>query len=265
MLRERIELQYRLTFSSVFHFGTGMRAGLTHRAVARDAAGYLYVPGSTLKGVVRDHATRIAALLGIFSRPPHNLTDDLAECAPQADITTLIFGSRWRPCTLAFDDARLCRADRDFFGAGERQIFKERQIETRTRVSMSRLTGTARAELLFSSEAGIPDLSFDGQITGVLDGVPTSWIDGTPDATLDAADHSYSVVLLLAALRSIDRLGAGKSSGGGRLHCSITQLVVDGTERSVDSYLERIPTIEFYTLAEEEDRKSDAAANSSDR
>src|SRR5437588_7887342 len=52
---DRIQLLYDLTFQTPFHCGTGLRSGLVDRTIVRDAEGYLYVPGSTIKGALRMH------------------------------------------------------------------------------------------------------------------------------------------------------------------------------------------------------------------
>lgn len=247
MRSERIEVQYRLHFYTAFHFGTGLRAGLIHRGIARNANGFLYVPGSTFKGVLRDYATRLAHLLQVRALEPHNIEADVGEFAPRSDIVAHIFGSRWLPGTLFFDDALLCNEDRDFFKDQPNQDqpdrFMTKQSEVRTQVSMSRVTGTARRDLLFSSEYGIPELRFDGAIYGILAGPPL----------IDDPAKTYALILLLAALRSIDCLGGNKSAGAGRVMCEITRLRVDDTSKDVQEYLNRLSEFEFYELAEGEE------------
>jgi CRISPR/Cas system CSM-associated protein Csm3 (group 7 of RAMP superfamily) len=250
MKTERLDLHYQLHCRSVTHFGTGLRHGLVHRSMARDAEGFLYIPGSTLKGMLRDHATSLARLLGLRVRSPHNTGQEVGEFAPRGDITTLIFGSRFSPGTLFFDDANLCAEDREFFRpASDDEKFMTQQTETRTQVSLSRRTGTARRGLLFSSEYGVPDLRFNGRISGTLSGVPV--IEGTT---------TYSLILLLASLSALEALGGNKSTGAGRLCCQITQLSIDGTaldnaeevRQKVQAYLDLLPEFEYYELAEEE-------------
>src|SRR6266566_678685 len=57
---DRVQIDYTLAFETPFHFGTGTRIGLIDRTVVRDAEEYLYVPGSTIKGVVREHCEQLA-------------------------------------------------------------------------------------------------------------------------------------------------------------------------------------------------------------
>jgi len=238
-----IQLNYQLAFDSPFHFGTGLRSGLVHRSVAYDPEGYLYVPGSTLKGVLRQQVGSFAQLFGIAIRDPHNIFGDLNEFSPQADITTLIFGSRYQPGTLYFDDALMNQEDRDVYdGAQTPKKYLQKQVENRTQVSLSRLTRTARPGMLFSSEYGQRELHFNGQISGSLSGVP---LISKPNVT-------YSLLLLIAALMSLDRLGGGKSAGIGRANCTITALKVDSSIMDPTICVQELGDLELFELAQEE-------------
>lgn len=254
---EQIDLHYQLRFHSAFHFGTGLRSGLVHRGIARNSDGFLYVPGSSVKGMLRNQATHLAHLLEIKAREPHH-NSDVSEFSPKADITTMIFGSRVRPGTLFFDDAQVCPEDQEFFQPKRHDHqFMLSQTETRIQVSLSRLTSTARRGLLFSSEYGVPDIRFNGRIYGYLPGVPLD-IDDT---------KTYSLILLLSALCSLDRLGRNNSAGAGCTTCVITRLRVNGTtivdispeqhdsiSEGIRAYLDLLPEFEYYQIAEEEDQ-----------
>jgi len=243
MKTNQIQLNYQLAFDSPFHFGTGLRNGLVHRSISRDAEGYLYVPGSTLKGVLRDQVGSIAQLFGISTRDPHNVIGALNEFSPQADITTLIFGSRFQPGTLYFDDALMNQEDRNFYdGTQTPKKYLQKQVEIRTQVSLSRLTRTARPGMLFSSEYGQRELHFEGQIYGVLAGVP---LVSQPNIT-------YSLLLLVAALMSLDRLGGNKSTGLGRVDCTITDMKVDLTFMDPSICIQELSDMELFELAQEE-------------
>ena len=69
---DRIQLSYDVTFTAPFHHGTGLRLGLIDRTVVRDHDGYLYVPGSTIKGCVRERRDRVKSVLVHIERldPP---------------------------------------------------------------------------------------------------------------------------------------------------------------------------------------------------
>jgi len=245
MLSERIDLRYRLHFRSAFHFGTGLRAGLVHRAIARRRDGMPFVPGSTLKGVLRDQATQIAHLLGAAARPPHALgEEDVGEFAKDGDVVAGIFGSRVLAGTISFDDALLCAEDEALLRIGDdgRERLVLSPTETRTQVSMSRRLGTARRGLLFTSEYGLGGLRFDGRIVGVLRGVPL----------LSDPTRSYELTLLLAALKSLARIGGNSSAGAGQVTCVIEALSVNGgelSEEAVDSALGGLADMELYQLS----------------
>lgn len=57
---DRIEIEYTLTFTTFFHCGTGIREGLVDRTVVRNNRDYLYVPGSTFKGALRERCEQLA-------------------------------------------------------------------------------------------------------------------------------------------------------------------------------------------------------------
>jgi CRISPR/Cas system CSM-associated protein Csm3 (group 7 of RAMP superfamily) len=244
---EHISIAYRLTFTAAFHFGTGLRGGLIHRLVARDVDDFLYVPGSTLKGVLRDRCEQLAQLFDIQIVSPH--LETWAEVNPDPDIVARIFGTRFHPGRLYFDDAQMIETHKELFKADTRTLeakYKAWQTEQRTQVSMSRLTRTAQPGMLYTSEYGVRDLHFEGHITGMLEGAPLPNLDvGT-----------YPLLLLVAGLLSLDRLGGNKSAGAGKASCEIAdqEVCIDRQPFSVAALLEELPYLdeEFYSLWREE-------------
>lgn len=225
MLNQQIQINYRVTFSAAFHLGTGLRSGLIHRSVATDPNGYLFVPGSTVKGVLRDYCGQIVRLFNFPDDDPH--AANIGEANSQGTIIEHIFGSRFRPGRLYFDDAKLDIEDQKLFEPTyddpqlqnrRRSEFRSWQIEKRTQVSLWRPTNTATTGQLYHSEYGIRGLRFDGQIIGLLEGY----------GTLAEPLVSYSLVLLLAGLYRLERIGGNKSGGAGQLTCEVHRLVVDG-------------------------------------
>ncbi|MGC9396911.1 MAG: RAMP superfamily CRISPR-associated protein [Anaerolineae bacterium] len=245
---EHVHIKYGLTFTSAFHFGTGLRGGLVHRLVARDADGFLYVPGSTLKGVLRERCEQLAQLFNLQTTSPH--TEDWREANRRdPDIMTRIFGSRFTPGQLYFDDAQMSESSRALFEVDKnrehlKSKFKAWQVERRTQVSLSRTTRTAQSGLLFTSEYGVRDLQFEGSVLGLLAGFPLDSGEG--------GVGTYSLLLLLAGLKSLDRLGGSKSSGAGKVECQLTDCCVDGQSISTDGLIKRLEEIEYYWLAREE-------------
>jgi CRISPR/Cas system CSM-associated protein Csm3 (group 7 of RAMP superfamily) len=228
---DSLHIDYRLQFESPFHLGTGLRSGLIHRAVARDAEGYLYVPGSTIKGAVRGRATWLSTLLGLPAREPHNTQGDLTEAIAATDITTCLFGSRFMPGSLYFDDLTMSKDARDFFDRkpGEKdQFFLSAQTQPRTQVSLSPITRSARPGHLFTSEYGLPTLSFDGVIYGQVRGVPT----------LSDDRFTHALLILVAGLLCVDSMGANKSVGAGKAVVTINKILLNGQDQSFQELLQ---------------------------
>lgn len=249
MLTETIRLGYRLSFLSAFHLGTGRRSGAIHRAVIRDASGYLFVPGSTIKGVLRDRCTQIANLFNPTRDNPH--ADGLDAVKQRSQLVDSIFGSLLHTGSLYFDDAALSTADRTLFTPPDRDAeakllhqaeFQSWQTEKRTQVSIWRPTGTAQSKRLYNSEYGISGLAFDGRIAGALRSF----------ATLSEPPLSYSLILLVAGLLSLDRIGGAKSTGAGQVKTEITELLVGGKAVDPAEVISALAQFDLYQLVEDE-------------
>jgi CRISPR/Cas system CSM-associated protein Csm3 (group 7 of RAMP superfamily) len=263
---EQIKLDYRLIFDAPFHFGTGLRRGLIHRTVAKDHGEYLIVPGTTIKGVVRERCEQLGDIFDLHVVEPHDTQDTETRIhearLDDPDIVTRIFGSRFLAGPLFFDDAHLAdfstdrdeaaspsskmAIDRSYFDGvtfdeeekkkvPEPGKYKLRQVETRTQVSLSRLTRTAKAGHLYTSEYGIRQLCFDGRIYGYLKGLNEGLDHGT-----------YALLLLLAGLLSVDRIGGMKSTGAGEVGIQVTQLQINGQSMPVKTILAQLEYLELY-------------------
>ena len=269
IITEHINLNYSLIFEAPFHFGTGLRRGLIHRTVARDHQEYLIVPGTSIKGVVRERCEQLGKVIKLHVVEPHDTpTDELRLHGARMgdpDIIARIFGSRFRAGQLFFDDAAITTIpfnqeaaaeknegsppveyiDRSYFDGHDKQDpgkYILHQVETRTQVSLSRLTRTAKTGQLYTSEYGIRELRFDGRIYGYLRGFrPEAMEYGT-----------YSLLLLAAGLQSIDRMGGQKSTGAVQVQVEITRLIIDGQSVQIGSFLKNLPEIEYYFVEREE-------------
>lgn len=250
MRTEYIRITYLLEFRSAFHFGTGLRDGLVHRAVARTPDGFLYVPGSTIKGTLRDRCEQIAQLSGLETTVPHS--NDWSEVNRWVDVVTRIFGSRVHPAQLCFDDAQMIDEDRELFETEVRaqplrDRFKAWQTEKRTRVSLDRATRTAQPGRLFNSEYGIQGLRFRGQIAGMVTGMRLPSLE----------EGSFPLLLLVAGLSSLETLGADKSTGAGRIRFEIDDGLVHVNRRPVvvEELLRQLEDLEqeMYALCREEE------------
>jgi CRISPR/Cas system CMR subunit Cmr4 (Cas7 group RAMP superfamily) len=224
---DRLRIAYTLTFATAFHCGTGVREGLLDRTVVRDGQGYLYIPGSTFKGTLREHCEHLARFYdqpGIAS--PHNAEAALLGLGTgQPTMIARIFGSQNRPGQLFFDDAR--QSDTTQYDSPERGgqgKYLRLQVTTATQVRLDRTTRTAVPGALYSSEFGTSDLTFEGIIQG--------WLAcrSIPSLSATGQTPTYSLLLLLAGLRLVERLGGNKSTGKGRCVCQITEMEINGSK-----------------------------------
>ena len=248
MPRDFINIDYQIEFASPFHFGTGSRRGLLDRSVCRDANDYLYIPGSTLKGVFRERCEQIARLVGLPAVSPHDTQKTIAAFRDNnIDIVDRIFGSRYKPGELHFDNATMLMEDQKFFDFDSGSIESAKwyihlQTESRTQTSISRLLGTLREQALFQSEFGIKTLRFEGQIFGYLEGF----------RLLDKGTWSYSLLLLVAGICTNDRIGANKSTGMGKYDCQIQKLSFNDATIEVADLLASLSELEYYELVRED-------------
>ena len=242
--RERIAIDYQIIFQAPFHCGTGLPAGLIHRSVQRDAKGFLLVPGSTVKGAVRERCERLARMFGLMVTSPH-APEGLDEFRPNSSPVYALFGSRRQDGTLFFDDAKLNSESRDFFRPQHaprlKAAYRRWQVQERTQVSLSRLTRTARPGALFTREYGIRGLAFDGRIYGVVE-----------DLSLPGQESTFALVLLVAGLLMVDCLGGGRSTGAGRCAVSISSVRVNGQRKDSAELLKGLGDLELYDLVAEE-------------
>lgn len=238
MPRDFISIDYHIKFETPFHFGTGLRRGLLDRSVCRDAKDYLYIPGSTLKGVFRERCEQIARLVDLRAVSPHNEQAAIAGFRDGVDIVDRIFGSRYKPGELYFDNATMVETAREFFDSIQHLHL---QTEARTQTSISRLLGTVREQALFQSEFGIKALCFEGRIYGYLE-------------RFDVDDNRYSLllsVLLVAGIYANDQIGANKSTGMGKYECRIQELTIKNEKIRVADLLEHLSNLKDYEIVQE--------------
>ena len=248
MPRDFINIDYRIEFETPFHFGTGLRRNLLDRSVCRDADDYLYIPGSTLKGVFRERCEQIARLVDLRAVSPHDEQEAIAGFRDDIDIVDRIFGSRYKQSELYFDNVTMVEADQKLFDSDRTsKRYIHRQTEVRTQTSISRLLGTVREQALFQSEFGTRTLCFEGRIYGYLEGF----------RLLDKEAWSYSLLLLVAGICANDRMGANKSTGMGKYACQIQKLKFNDETIKVADLLASLNELELYQDVQKEHYKQE--------
>ncbi len=216
-----VQIDYELRFDAPFHLGTGVTAGQIDRTVIRDAGGHIYVPASTFKGVLREHCEQLCRFYVPNAQPasPHDAYAALAQFGKAPPLIARIFGSPLYPGGLRFDDAVFDEHEKLMYEASE-----DMQTSIATQVRIDRVTRTAANEALYTSEFGTRDHLFLGTIKGVLNCTPVEMLRATQS---NVPTPTYSLLVLLAGLLMIERLGGNKSTGKGQCRCSITRLLLD--------------------------------------
>ncbi|HVB24683.1 MAG TPA: RAMP superfamily CRISPR-associated protein [Ktedonobacteraceae bacterium] len=262
---DRIQISYTLTFKTPFHCGTGIREGLIDRTVVKDGQGFLYVPGSTFKGMLRERCEQLARMfeeldddMRVLIADPHEEKLALRGFGSTTTMITRIFGSHIQPGHLYFDDARQTDTEKSEYddkndrehGKGK---YKNLQFDLYTQVRLDRVTRTAVQGALYTSEFGLRDLEFHGDIMGWLECIPINDQAGSP---------TYSLLLLLAGLHMIDRLGGNKSTGKGQCECEITSVKVgdqDIKKEQWQSWFDELDALSLYSYSLENTVKEEEA------
>ncbi len=257
---DRVQIDYLLKFEAPFHCGTGIRIGLIDRSIVRDSNDCLYVPGSTFKGVLRARCEQLARFyeqddqVKNLVQSPHEARGALQGFGQTATMVTRIFGSQTYPGQLFFDD--VCQLPEDLLqydspekgGLGK---YKGLQADLSTQVRLDRPTRTAVKGALYTSEFGVTGTSFTGNIKGWLE---CTAVDHISLVNKEIPDNSptYSLLLLLAGLQMIERIGGNKSTGKGKCSCEITKVMLNDSEYAEtqwQSWLEQLDTLAYYYLS----------------
>jgi CRISPR/Cas system CMR subunit Cmr4 (Cas7 group RAMP superfamily) len=258
---DRIHIEYDLKFATLFHCGTGIREVLIDRTVVRDSQGHLYVPGTTFKGVLRERCEQLARFYTSDEKAKQLIqSPHIAQAALQGlgnkrpTMVTRIFGSQNLPGKLFFDDARQIESDvQQYDGVedNEQGKYNSLQVDVYTQVRLDRLTHTAVSGALYRSEFGINDIVFKGTIQGWLECIPINDRSNNVQRADDVP--TYSLLLLLAGLNMIERLGGNKSTGKGQCECSIAGVSINGHDYqdAWKSWLEQIDALAVYYKSQE--------------
>jgi len=229
-----ISIEYRLKFETPFHIGTGRGAGLIDKLVRRDGKGFLYIPGSMMKGYIRENAERLLNI-GLFKYVEYE------NCYHE------LFGEAGKEGTLFFDSLKMIKEQRDFFCDNDRDDsasgYKYMQIQIRTGNKINRKVGRAEEKMLFSQECGIfqkpKPLCFEGIIWGVISDETRLFLE---DWAPSVASFPPELFLLYCALKMTDKVGAGKTTGFGKCQLTINKMLVGEEDVSEPDY-KRIETL----------------------
>lgn len=231
-MRHKIRIEMQISFTTKWHTGSGEGSLLVNRLIRRDARSWPFIPGSTLKGVIRESCEKLSRTLD-FPEPADPHQTDLTIQDPFHPLSDLespvdrIFGNRYETGNLFFRDARLDAAPPHGY------------LREQSQISIHRLLGTAKEHHLFSSEFVAP-MKFSSSIEGYHRDL----------VFFDEGEPPYAYCLLIAGIMNLDRLGGSKSTGSGQLQVSFDSIEYNNSpleENSIFQYLDS----ELYGMTKE--------------
>lgn len=217
----KVELKYSLYMVTSFSTCTGSKEAMSANSLVRDASGNLYLPGSTIKGKVRDNCSRLVRTLGgsVCGAPvPGKMCFGEIMCP-----VCSLFGSPYNPSPLYFSDARLDKEHlkvRDsIMGAlteeeGAR-LARRYDVRHHTRTRVSRARGVAKEGSLFTLQSVEGGQVFKGTVYGRVK------LNETDDPGC-----FYELIMLLAAVKMTDFIGSGNSIGLGKCLMNVDTLLI---------------------------------------
>ncbi len=179
-----MDIKYKIEFFSNWHCGSGLAAGADVDAlVVKDAEGLPYVPGKTIKGLLREAAEELNGTTSLLNR---------------------IFGL---PGEAKLSETNTTRVGESFFGnailpegaAIVSSNLTPHLYQTFSSTSIDEKSGTAKDNTLRRIETVVP-CSLEGEIRNVPEG-------GT--------------ALIEEAMQFIKRMGTGRNRGYGRCKISV--------------------------------------------
>ena len=219
-MRHHIKLDLTIEFQSKWRIGSGEGSLLVDRLVTRDACNRPFIPGSLLKGVVRETCEKLSRTME-FPPPadPHEQDLDIQDLfmplAKQPSPVDRLFGNTYESGGLYFRNATL--EEETPYGA----------ISEQSRICKYRVLGTAREHHLFGSEYVAP-LTFKTTVTG--------WHENL--IGLEENDPPYAYCLLIAALLKVERIGGDRSTGNGAVRVQIDNIEYNKRGISMDTVFE---------------------------
>ncbi len=241
--RQRLDVIFTIVWEAGWHVGSGQGTAAVDRLLRRRSCGprgerALFVPGSQIKGVLRHHCERLAAVLGgnvvsphIVGREPDGaLLENFRPLAESGLLIDRLFGSRFQGDCLFVEDAVPA-------ASGQQTTLLQ------SRTSIDRVSGTARDRALFVTEVAQPggtELHSRLQARHPIGAI-----------TQDGDSFPFEYALLLAGLLSLEVLGGDKSTGLGKCRVKIAGETVRWNDRldySVTDALKGFEEAEWFEM-----------------
>lgn len=226
-----IHIKLAIEIQSKWHCGSGEGGLSLNKTVKRDSRNWPHIPGSTLRGVVRESCEKLSRTLAFPSPSDPHQTDltrstswDFQPLGKVCSPVDELFGNRYESGGLFFRDARLSTAP-------------ESEPLIQSRICRYRRLGTARQGHLFSTEY-MPEMMFKTTIDGYHRDLISSGNEDPP----------FSYCLLVAGILAVNRLGGDKSTGCGRIRMVIESALFNGTLLEPESIFEYLGLPSIYRL-----------------
>ena len=188
-----MDIQYSIEFFSNWHCGSGLAAGADVDAlVVKDSDGLPYIPGRTLKGLLREAATELSSdsdlvrkIFGISAEPEKDEKEKETSAPDKKRIGEAFFGN----ATLT-DGATIIAAK-----------LTPHLFQTFASTAIDEITGIAKDNSLRKIETVVP-CTLKGQIKNI--------------------PNDEGLQLIEEAMQMVKRMGTGRNRGYGR--CCIKRL-----------------------------------------
>ena len=207
-----VAITYSVDFKSDYHIGTGFGiSGVVDDTLVKDSKGRLFIPGGTLKGIIRDACEDLANALNI-PMCDGKIADGKKMCGVNRNDDTcllcLIFGTEVMPSHFRFQSARRRDAVSELMGDEKMAHALQALSRVEAHNRIDRHTGTAAEKHLFAYELGKMAEPYQAGI----------FLNRSFD---NEAQEKDALTLLVAGMRFVMRMGGKRRRGKGRCRLRI--------------------------------------------
>ena len=205
-------ITYCVDFKSDHHIGSGFGiAGVVDDTLVKDSKGCLFIPGETLKGIIRDACEDLANALPIPTCDG-TVAEGKKMCGVNRNDDTcllcLIFGTEVIPSHFRFQSARRRDAVSELLGDEKMDHALQALSRVEAHNRIDRHTGTAAEKRLFAYELGRKSEPYQAGISQIR---PFD----------NEAQEKDAFALLVAGMRFVLRMGGKRRRGKGRCRLRI--------------------------------------------
>ncbi len=224
-----ISLHLTINMTSKWHMGSGEGSLILDRLIKKDPRNRPFIPGSTLKGVIRESCEKLSRTLK-FPEPsdPHQddltIQDNFQPLVKLQSPVDRIFGNKFEGGQLFFRDARLENESPYGFQ------------KTQTRICKYRKLGTAKDKHLFSTEYAAPMT-----LKTTIEGHHRDLIKDMEE------DLPFEYCILIAGIMHASHLGGDKSTGGGKADILIDSITYNKKTVYKDTVFDYLELPEYYS------------------